>query len=913
MLAATPTPTPSGSTSPGRPRHSTPTPARIAPPTCPTAPPPLSPWTAPTPPAPSPTPGEEVGTVAPVFTGPTPTFLLTQGTKTIRLTITGVDGSTDTDDVIITVLPEPPLSADAGPDQTVVASNGTNAQVQLDGSGSNGAVSYAWNLPGSLPDATGQKPVVTLPIGSFSITLTTTSASNATRIDTVVITVQKPLPSSTVSLSQGPVGTILNYSFIGFPSNTLVNIFFVGQGASVQATQISSNASGVGGGSLIVPTMVGGAKEVRFVVAGSIVSLSGFTITPRFRLTPATVERGDAVTMSVSGFRANEDIRIRWRINGEFVQVASGATNGSGVASGTIPVPASASLGVNTVRVDGEFSSAQTSGISVIADANPAAIIAPDRGTVGTVVTYNVTNFPAIVTVNIALIKPTGGSVVLGSVETNSSGAGTGSFVVPATPGGANQTVRFSSGNFVAETIFEVVPRISVAAGSQGGQTKVNLRGFGKGEVVNIRWLVGGTYQTVGTVTASNTGSVTDFAVTIPSNAAIGNNTVRAEGQTFSAQTNAAAVSEGVPPAPEAEVSVSPVRAIVGTTISYTIAHFPASATVDITLRKLSGTPLVLGSVQTNAQGAASGTFVLPATPGGAGQAVRFTSGLVIKDAAFEVAPRILVSDGTAGQPTSVSLRGFGKNEVVNIRWLVGSTWVAVGSATMSNSGSANPTVTIPANAAPGNNSVRADGPQFSAQTNFAEVSAAPPVEEATASVSPNRAIVGTVISYSIENHPATTTIDVVLHRPSGTSLPLGSVQTDAQGAASGTFVLPATPGGAGQAIVFLLHPIPGAPPGGRGGVGVDFEVVPRILVSAGTAGEPTGVSLRGFRAGEIVSIRWLVGETWELVGTATMSSTGSANVEVTIPEDAAIGNNSVRADGPQSAAQTDFASVSAP
>ena len=92
------------------------------------------------------------------MTGPSPFFLLTQGTNTIRLTVTGVDGSTDTDDVVITVLPEPPLSADAGPDQTVVATNGTNAQVQLDGSGSNGAVSYAWNLPGALPDATGQKP-----------------------------------------------------------------------------------------------------------------------------------------------------------------------------------------------------------------------------------------------------------------------------------------------------------------------------------------------------------------------------------------------------------------------------------------------------------------------------------------------------------------------------------------------------------------------------------------------------------------------------------------------------------------------------------------------------------------------------------------------------------------------------------
>ena len=256
------------------------------------------------------------------------------------------------------------------------------------------------------------------------------------------------------------------------------------------------------------------------------------------------------------------------------------------------------------------------------------------------------------------------------------------------------------------------------------------------------------------------------------------------------------------PPSPRAsrrrrrpQVSVSPVRAIVGTTIAYTIENYPASSTVDITLRKLSGTPLVLGSVQTDAHGAASGTFVLPATPGGAGQAVRFTSGLVIEEAAFEVAPRILVSDGTAGQPTSVSLRGFGKNEVVKIRWLVGGTYVAVGTATMSNSGSANPTVTIPADAAPGNNSVRADGPQFSAQTNFADVTAAPPVEEATASVSPNRAIVGTVISYSIENHPATTTIDVDLQRSSGTHLALGSVQTDANGACLRHLRSPGHPG----------------------------------------------------------------------------------------------------------------------
>ena len=511
-------------------------------------------------------------------------------------------------------------------------------------------------------------------------------------------------------------------------------------------------------------------------------------------------------------------------------------------------------------------------------------------------------NFPALVTVNIALHKPAGGSVVLGTVDTNSSGAASGSFVLPATPGGSGQTIRFSSGNAVADTIFEVVPRIKVSPGNQGGQTDVSLRGFGKDEVVTVRWLVGGTYQTVGTVTASNTGSA-NFNVTIPSNAAIGNNTVRAEGQTFSAQTNAADVSAAIPVDPEAIVSVSPTRAIVGTTISYSIENYPASSTVDITLQKLSGTPLGLGSVQTDAEGAASGSFVLPATPGGAGQAVRFTSGLVIEDAPFEVAPRILVSAGTAGQPTGVSLRGFGKNEVVNIRWRVGDAWVAAGTATMSNSGSANVDVTIPVNAAAGNNSVRADGPQFSAQTNFAAVTAAPIVDQPAATVTPDRAIVGTVVSYSLEHFPATATVTITLPKGSGAPLALGSVETDAEGAASGTFTLPATPGGAGQAIRFAT-----------GAVTVDaaFEVAPRILAGGGEAGGPSSISLRGYAAGEVVQIRWRVGDSWVPVGSVTTSSTGSANTTVTIPGDAAVGNNSVRGDGPEFRAQTNFAPVTA-
>ena len=98
----------------------------------------------------------------------------------------------------------------------------------------------------------------------------------------------------------------------------------------------------------------------------------------------------------------------------------------------------------------------------------------------------------------------------------------------------------------------------------------------------------------------------------------------------------------------------------------------------------------------------------------------------------------------------------------------------------------------------------------------------APPAEDASATVSPSRAIVGTVISYSIEHFPATKTVSLTLHGPSGTPLPLGSVQTDAAGSASGTFVLPASPGGV-QTIRFVPDSDTGQATSGSGAVDVDF------------------------------------------------------------------------------------------
>jgi hypothetical protein len=69
-----------------------------------------------------------------------------------------------------------------------------------------------------------------------------------------------------------------------------------------------------------------------------------------------------------------------------------------------------------------------------------------------------------------------------------------------------------------------------------------------------------------------------------------------------------------------------------------------------------------------------------------------------------------------------VSLRGYGKQEVISIRWQVKGHWIVVAMITTSNTGSADVTVAVPPNAKIGKNFVRGDGTIFRQQTSAVTV-----------------------------------------------------------------------------------------------------------------------------------------------------------------------------------------------
>jgi len=114
----------------------------------------------------------------------------------VTLTVMDTIGQTSSDDVTITVLPDEPPTADAGPDQVVMG----GVEVTFDGSGSSddvGIVNWTWTFTydGNPVELWGPNPVFTFGIEDvYDVTLTVMDRAGQTSTDTVTITVSGMIP-----------------------------------------------------------------------------------------------------------------------------------------------------------------------------------------------------------------------------------------------------------------------------------------------------------------------------------------------------------------------------------------------------------------------------------------------------------------------------------------------------------------------------------------------------------------------------------------------------------------------------------------------------------------------------------------------------------------------------------------------
>ena len=166
-------------------------------------------------------------------------------------------------------------------------------------------------------------------------------------------------------------------------------------------------------------------------------------------------------------------------------------------------------------------------------------------------------------------------------------------------------------------------------------------------------------------------------------------------------------------------------------------------------------------------------------------------------------------------------------------------------------------------------------------------------VASPTLSVSTTRTTVDTVITLQGSNFPASQPVTILWK---GTAV--GTVTSDTSGNVRGTYKVAATPMGEYQL---------GFDGGLKWKLTTAVTIVPRVKVLPSNAGrgETVKISLRGFAKGETVRVRWIKGGSWVELGRVTMSSTGSGELWIPVPNWVPDGPSSVRGDGTSGRAQT--------
>jgi gliding motility-associated-like protein len=145
---------------------------------------------------------------------------LIPGAYTFTLTVTDNDNLTGSDQVVVTVLPEPPNAApdaNAGPDRTITLPGTTTTNLAGSGTDSDGTIAtYAWVLepgaPGTVTFSSQSTAATTISglttAGVYIFTFTVTDDKGLTDNDQVIVTVLPPPPNNLPVANAGPDITI---------------------------------------------------------------------------------------------------------------------------------------------------------------------------------------------------------------------------------------------------------------------------------------------------------------------------------------------------------------------------------------------------------------------------------------------------------------------------------------------------------------------------------------------------------------------------------------------------------------------------------------------------------------------------------------------------------------------------------
>lgn len=354
--------------------------------------------------------------------------------------------------------------------------------------------------------------------------------------------------------SSGAVGSNLRVTGSGFAANEVVSVWFDSAAGTPLATA-TANGAGNWAVTFAVPQLPGG---VHAIVARGPVTTSDvttpFTIDPMLDRFPYSGTPGWPVTLSISGFGANETVRVTLDTStGALLTTLS--TDAKGMASGGFAMP-EASYGQHDYVVQGQNSGIRAFGAVSI---ERTFGVSPSGGAPGTALSVSAKGWPAGQTMTIAWNRSTGVSgttVCTGRVPAN--GTYTCSFAIPSVVAGAYPLVAAASGGLTSTFSVGVTGATQVSispnSGTVGSEGTLIAGGFGALEPVDFTWDSSLTkWQTVRT----DANGALRIKTTLPY-LSYGQHTLKLQGQTSGKQaTTTVTVAQSVSLGPAAGASGS--------------------------------------------------------------------------------------------------------------------------------------------------------------------------------------------------------------------------------------------------------------------------------------------------------------------------------------------------------------------
>jgi len=694
-----------------------------------------------------------------------------------------------------------------------------------------------------------------------------TGESTATQ--TATFTVQ---PKLALNVTSGAVGSHLTMTAKGYAANETVTFNWAG----VALTTATSNAVGTAVVTVDVPEVPGNTYQVDAVGASATASAS-YTVVPSIKLSKTGGRVGISVVATLHGFGANEATELDWYTDSSnFVALvtdpASLTTDANGSAVATFTTPNSV-FGGHNVKANSASSHA-----SAAFSIQRWMTLTPVTGPTGTSAHVILTGFPQG-TVQMRWVTTGLADVALPTATVSANGRAAVDFDVPDNAAIGNHEVQsYDNITIYFRKTFTVTAgstpascNLSAASGNVGSTTTVSCTGFQIGERVNICWDGTAACTAFFNANASGAGSV---SFTIPEGIS-GNHSIVAVGVTSTLQA-----SQTFSITPSVTLSATTVKP--GDSFTATLKGYAGNEAVSLSWSTDGTTFTALGSATTtSATGTKAITVTIPDAVAGA-RTLRINSATTaVTTRNITLAPKVTLgaSSGVVGHAVTVTLKGYGAGESIDIKW--GSTTLAT--VVADSTGDAFKSVNVPETAG-GSYTVSGVGTTNSASASF--------LIQPSMGLSSTLGAVGSSVTITLKGYGASQAVAMKWYTGvAGVALTTtpSTVTTNANGSATATFVVPQAVNGS--------HKVEGKSATATASVFYTVKYNMVLTPVSGPIGTTVSVDLTGFKSGESISIRWTVGgTTTTIVATTTVAANGHATATFAVPAGATVGSHKVEA-----------------